>query len=136
MSEHTQQGMIVTPEILKEMLLGLAQELRKPPEKTPEQKAQEEQAKKDRAATARAALQAQLNRIARQKTCTHMRSNGSTTAVYVQNMNLMICQHCQGLVYPENMDPKKGGNGVDDGIYDTALFNKLLMLYSDSVGNV
>lgn len=124
------QGITLTPEQLKEMLLTMAAELRRPPDPTPQELAQREQDLRDRRATAEQQLHNMEMRRARQLTCSHLRSNGSTTAVYVQNLNLMICQHCQALIYPV------GQNGVEEGIYDTALFNKLLQLYSDSVGNV
>lgn len=129
------QGLTLSLEQLKELLISMAQELRKPADPTPEQAAAIEQSKADRKATAQAALRAQVNRNNAKKTCTHLRSNGSTCAVYVQNMQLMICQHCQALVYPESM-LKHGVPEEEGAVYDTNLFNRLLQLYSDSVGNV
>jgi hypothetical protein len=93
------------PAMSTDQFLELVKELRKPADPTPEQQAAIEQDKRDRQTQAELSLQIQDNRRAEQEACSHMRTGvwaGTTTAVYVQNGNFLICQQCQKIIRPEN----------------------------------
>lgn len=92
-------------------LLQLIQELRKPV-KTEKELRDEAQAETDRKAMAETLKQNQQNKMARQQSCSHMRANGSTTAVYVVDLNKLYCQACSKWIAPA----------------ESELFNKLYQL--------
>lgn len=100
-------------EQLQEILSSVIEAARKPPEPTPEQKAAAEQDKEMRRQQAELVLMEAENKRRAQEACSHMRRDGSTPSVYVQDGNYLICQHCQKIVRPE-VEPD--------------LFNKLFQL--------
>ena len=126
--ETPQPQLTFTSAQLKELMLEMAKELRRPADKTPEEAAAIETDKKMRMDAALAIKQQMDNKKAQQKACRHIRANGSTCAVHVASMGLMICQHCHALILPENANPEAGGYGPVGGIYDNDLFNKLMQL--------
>lgn len=107
-----------TVALLKEMLVTVLQEARKPADPTPEEAAAKEQDKALRKQTALLALNNQLAKEAEQEACIHQRRYGTTTAVYIQNGNYMICQQCQKKIYPDK---------------ETALFNKHFQLSTPAI---
>ena len=80
-------------------LKTLIQEIRKPIKTEEELKAQaeKEQSRKDLGETLK---QAAINRRAIQDNCSHMRSNGSTSGVYIQNGGYIFCQVCADVIRP------------------------------------
>jgi hypothetical protein len=80
-------------------LQTLIHEIRKPvkSEKEIRDEARQEADREQMAATLKLAEE---NRLARIKNCTHMRSNGSTTAVYISDLGKLYCQACAGWIDP------------------------------------
>lgn len=113
MSDAKAPAVALTPEQLQEVLRTVLQEARKPADLTPEQKAAEDTKKQHRKELALLVHQQNENRKIDQEMCTHLRRNGSTTGVYVQNGNYIICQACQKIIRPET---------------ETAMFNKIFYL--------
>ena len=119
----------LTTEQLREILVDMAREIRKPADPTPQEAAQFESEQRMRAENAKLiAEEHKRKRWMQEHGCAHQRANGSTTCVHVANLGVLICQHCQALIYPE------GAKGVPEGIYDTALFNKHFSLSLDANG--
>lgn len=83
-----------------DQLKELIEAVRKPIKTETEIRA-EEKAKQNRAALAATLKQNAENKRQEQENCSHMRSNGSTTAVYVTTLNAMLCQKCGLLIRPE-----------------------------------
>lgn len=104
----------------REAMKELASELRRPADKTPEQLAAAESDRKMRMDTALLEkTKAENKRWLQTQGCSHEREDGTCAAVFVQGYNMIICQRCNALIYPE------GTVGVPEGIYDTLLFNRL-----------
>lgn len=97
-------------------------ELRKPV-KTEKEIQAEQEAEADRLRMRETMRLREENRLKEQAACTHMRSNGTTTAVYVyangSSSDYLICQACQKCVYP-SAEPD--------------LFNKLMQAGAAGVG--
>lgn len=85
--------------LTKSDLLELLTEVRKPV-KTEEEIRAEKEKQADRAILADTLRLKEANKKAAQEACSHMRRDGSTTAVYVTNLQGMYCQACQLMIYP------------------------------------
>jgi len=116
----------LTAEQMKELMLAMAQELRKPPLPTPEQQAAIDSDKQMRKEQAQLALARMENERRERLACIHRRKDGTNNAVYVPNGHFMICQSCQAVIRPGTAP--EGDLGVD--IYNTQLFNELFQLQS------
>lgn len=92
MSESAQ----ISTKDLKELIT----ELRKPV-KTEEEIERQRQAKEDRAQLAEMLKATEANKKAVQEACSHIRRDGSTTAVYIQNGSFLFCQVCALVIRPE-----------------------------------
>jgi hypothetical protein len=88
-----------TVSITLDDLKTLITEIRKPV-KTEKETRDEEQQKVDREASREGLIQAEKNRLHKIATCSHMRSNGSTMAVYILDLNQLYCQACGGWITP------------------------------------
>ena len=95
-----------------EQLMQLINAIRTPV-KTEKEINTELQLERDREAMAETLKTAERLKLHRQETCSHMRPNGSTTAVYIPDLNRLYCQACTKWIFPE----KEGD-----------LFNKLYQL--------
>ena len=80
-------------------LLTLIQEIRKPV-KTEKEIQAERQQEADRERMMETLKLQEHNRQEKQRLCSHMRANGSTTAVFITDMNKMYCQACAGWISP------------------------------------
>jgi hypothetical protein len=118
----------VNAELLKELI----QELKKPAPPTEEElatreekkrKVQQEQEKRRRMATKHASI-LEAKKM-QQKTCTHLRRDGTSRAVYVKHGNYLICQKCNVLIRPT--EDQKNKSNINT-IYDTNLFNRLFQM--------
>ena len=116
--EETQALSPATVSVLKEMLVSVLQEARKPADPTPEELAARESDREMRKQTALQALGVQQSKIAEQEACVHLRRDGTTTGVYVENGNYIICQQCQKIIRPEK---------------ELALFNKLFQMTNPAI---
>jgi len=129
MSEAKNQAVTLTAEQLKDLMLSMAAELRKPADPTPEQAAQKENDLRDRRSNAEMQLQIIRNRAAEQQACSHERRDGSSSCVYVypqangQTGNFVICQQCQAMIHPEPRPTGPLAQETQNHIYDTRLFN-------------
>jgi hypothetical protein len=86
----------------REDLLAILAEIRKPV-KSEKEIREEEQKALDRKAMGETMAQAERNRLRAQELCSHMRGNGTTTAVYVpEPINKLYCQACAKWITPEN----------------------------------
>jgi len=94
-------------------LQKLVEALKAPAAPTPEQLAQKMQDEQMRREQASLVLQEMEQKRINQEACSHMRQNGSTPAVFVQDGAYMICQHCQKQVFRDQ---------------EPVLFNKLFQL--------
>lgn len=117
-------------ELVAAAVSAAVQESRKPSDPTPEEQAKIDSARAHRKDMALLEALKTQSRRANQMGCSHMRKNGTTPSVYVQNGNYMICQHCTGMIKPgsPSADELKYGTPY---IYDTDLFNRLLQLHID-----
>lgn len=88
-----------TVNITLDDLKTLISEIRKPV-KSEKEIHEEEQQKLDREAMRETLIANEKMRLNRIKTCSHMRANGSTTAVYILDLNRMYCQACGGWIIP------------------------------------
>lgn len=112
---------------MKDMLVAVLQEARKPLDPTPQQLAQIEQDRLIRKQNAETVLLTIANKRREREACIHMRRDNTTTAVYIASGNYCICQSCQAIIRP-GVAPE-GYSGED--FYDTQLFNKLWTLSQD-----
>jgi rRNA-processing protein FCF1 len=102
-----------TAEQLQEMLRTVLQEARKPADPTPAQIAELEAAQTARKQQAELVLAEAARKKAEQEACIHLRRDGTSTGVYVENGNYIICQQCQAIIRPET---------------NLAMFNRLFQL--------
>ena len=72
-------------------LKTLITEIRKPV-KSEKELREEEQQRLDREAMKETLIQNEKRRLHNIATCSHMRANGSTTAVYILDLNKLYCQ--------------------------------------------
>jgi hypothetical protein len=121
-----EKTLTLTASQLQQMLVEMAKEIRRPADPTPKELKELENDAKMRRDQAELVRQQMANRAWQKKTCSHTRTNGTTCAVFVGSLGVMICQHCQALIYPSDA-PKY----VEDGIYDTGLFNRLFQLEAE-----
>lgn len=112
---------------MKDMLVAVLQEARKPADPTEAQLAEIAQAQQMRKEQGELVRLTIANRRREQEACIHMRRDNTTTGVYIAGGNYIICQHCQGIIRP-GVAPE-GYSGQD--FYDTQLFNKLWTLSQD-----
>lgn len=124
-----EQAVTLTPSQLKEMFVEMAKELRRPADPTPEQLAQKQTDQDARRQTAESQLQIMRNKAAEQKACTHTRTNGTSTCVYIYPQanghtgNYVICQQCQAMIHAEPRPTGELAKETQSHIYDTNLFN-------------
>lgn len=85
---------------LQELITAAIAAAKQPPAPTPEELAQKEQEREMRRQQAELVLLEAENKRRAQEACAHMRRDGSTPAVYVQDGNYIICQHCQKVIRP------------------------------------
>jgi RNA polymerase-binding transcription factor DksA len=114
----------LTAEQLKEMLVTMAQEIRKPAELTPKQLAEEAQAKADRESTAKLQLIKLENQINLQHACTHRRKDRTTSCVYEYMGAYLICQQCQAIIHHGARPAGDLGKETSNHIFDTRMFNE------------
>jgi hypothetical protein len=93
----------------REDLLAILAEIRKPV-KSEKEIREEEQKAVDRQRMGETMALAERNRLRAQELCTHMRSNGTTTTVYITDLHRLYCQACAKWITPDE---------------DFALFNRL-----------
>src|SRR6266704_5729693 len=103
--EQKEKTLTLTASQLQEMLVTMAKEIRRPADPTPKEQRELDRDYQDRLEGAKAVRQQMANRAWQKKTCSHRRTNGTTCAVFVGSLSLMICQHCQALIYPADADP-------------------------------
>jgi hypothetical protein len=123
----TEKNVGIDAESMKDMLVAVLAEARKPADPTPEQVAQRAQDLQMRKEQGQLVLQTLANKRREQEDCIHMRRDNTTTAVYIASGNYCICQQCQAIVRP-GVAPE-GYSGQD--FYDTQLFNRLWTLSQD-----
>lgn len=85
----------------REDLLSILAEIRKPV-KSEKEIREEAQKEIDRKAMGETMALAERNRLRAQELCSHMRGNGTTTTVYVADLNRLYCQACAKWIIPEN----------------------------------
>ena len=128
------QAVTLTAEQLKEMLVEMAKEIRKPADPTPEQLAAIESDKETRRQQAELVRNQMENKRIEQSLCSHRRPrDSSSTCVYVRDGNYLICQQCQGMIHPEPRPTGEAGKETAHHIYDTNLFNTHLQLSQASL---
>lgn len=123
------QAVTLTAEQLKELMVAMAQELRKPPEPTEAEKAAIEQDLQFRRDRGQQELQRLANKRQEQATCLHLRKDGSSTCVHIfgtNNLNdYMICQQCQGMIHADPAPSGPLAREFEQGhIFNTRLFNE------------
>ena len=95
----------ISAEQLKEILATVIAEVKKPnaveQRELDRKEAEFEQAQEDRVQLAGQVMQQAAEKKAQQAMCSHMRRDGSTRAVYIQNGNYMLCQLCHDVIRPE-----------------------------------
>jgi hypothetical protein len=129
MSDPKSQAITLTADQLKEMLVTMAAEIRRPADPTPEQAAQKLTDQEARRSTAEMQFQIMRNRQAEQSACSHTRRDGSSSCVYVYPQasgatgNFVICQQCQAMIHPEPRPTGALAQETQSHIYDTRLFN-------------
>ncbi len=99
-----ESNVTVSVSTMKDMLIEVLKEARKAPELTEAELAELESAQSMRKERAELELARMETRRQEQEYCTHMRQGiyaGTTSAVYVENGNYMICQQCQKIVRPD-----------------------------------
>src|SRR5690348_8979351 len=97
-----EKAVTLTPSQLKDLMVEMAREIRRPADLSAEEIAAAEQDKKMRADTAQLEIAKAANRRWLQEYgCDHNREDGTCAAVHVANMGLIQCQRCNALVYPE-----------------------------------
>lgn len=118
------QAISLTADQLKDLMLTMAKELRKPADPTPEQLATIESEKASRRQQAELVKAKIDNDQLLQSLCSHVRPvNNSSTCVYVRDGNYMICQQCQAMIHPEPRPTGEAGKDTAHHIYNTSLFN-------------
>jgi hypothetical protein len=88
-----------TVSITLDDLKTLITEIRKPVP-TEKELREAEQQKLDREVSREGLIQAEKLRLQKIASCSHMRPNGSTTAVYILDLNKLYCQACGGWISP------------------------------------
>jgi len=96
MANPNEKTVAITLDDLKTLIT----EIRKPVPTEAELRAAEQQ-RIDREAMRETLIQNERNRLEKIKTCSHMRSNGTTTAVYIANLHKLYCQACAGWIDPQ-----------------------------------
>jgi regulator of protease activity HflC (stomatin/prohibitin superfamily) len=119
----------VTADQLKDILSTVITEARKPV-KTEEQIRAEQEKAQARAELAETLRQKAANDRRIKLNCTHMRSNGTTTATYIQNGGYLLCLGCQATIRSGEA-PKEDYPSAD--IYSTEMFNRLFQLQQQSL---
>jgi hypothetical protein len=104
---------------LAEVLRTVIAESKKPADPTPEELAQKAADREHRKQMAQLQQRREDERSREQEACVHCRLDGTTTGVYVQNGNYIICQQCQKIIRPET---------------ELQLFNRLMQLGASGGG--
>lgn len=124
------KAVTLTPDQLKDLLVSMAQELRKPADPTPEQLAQKQNDLEARKGIAQMQLEGIEAKKRLQAACAHTRAfNGSSTCVYIypqsdgKSGNYVICQQCQAIIHPGVRPEGPLGKDLENHIFDTQLFN-------------
>lgn len=118
------QAVTLTAEQLKDLMLTMAKELRKPADPTPEELAQAENDRKSRESTAKLQLEKLEREQANRMACTHRRKDRTTSMVYEYMGGYLICQQCQAIVHPGVRPGGDAGKETANHFYDTRLFNE------------
>jgi hypothetical protein len=135
MSDQKPQAITLTAEQLKEMLVTMATELRRPADPTPQQAAEIENDKRMREDRAAIELEKIAKRKLEQSMCDHSREDGTGACVPVYNnqngIDFLACQACQAIIHAGER-PTKGDAAKDteNHIFDTQIFNRELRRYS------
>ena len=118
------QAVTLTADQLKDLMLTMAKELRKPADPTPEQLAQKENDRLSREATARSQLEKMQRDQANRAACTHRRKDRTTSMVYEYMGGYLICQQCQAIVHAGARPEGDAGKETTNHFYDTRMFNE------------
>lgn len=86
--------------LTRDDLIAILTEIRKPV-KTEQELRDEASAKQDREAMMATLKQAEAIRQHKKATCSHMRPNGSTTAVFIPDLGKLYCQACSDWIAPD-----------------------------------
>lgn len=113
--------MELTAQQLKDLLMAVIAEGRKPAPLTEAQEAAFKQELDMRRDMGLQQLQLIANKRAEQAACSHYRRDNSCSGVFISDGYYIICQQCQAKVRP-GVAPDKDQSG---DIYDTNLFNRL-----------
>jgi hypothetical protein len=110
------------PEMVKELVTAAVAaavaESRKPLPLTEQQEAAKLQDMEMRRQQADLIKADEDRKLREQEACSHVRRDGTTTGVYVQDGNYILCQQCQKVIRPELEAP---------------LFNRLLQLATPAI---
>lgn len=109
---------------LKDILMSVIDAARKPVV-TDKELRDQAQAQDERKANAALVMQERANKLSLQKSCSHMRRDGSTRAVFVKGEDFMICQFCQAIIHGGE---RPASNPFPDHIYDNQMFNRLFQM--------
>lgn len=99
MSKPNEAAPAVTAGLTREDLIAIISEIRKPV-KTEKELREEEQLEADRRSMMETLKIAERNRRQAQKDCSHKRRDGSTTSVYITDLNRLYCQKCAKWIIP------------------------------------
>lgn len=123
----TEKGISLTAEDLQKLVataVAAAVEATRNPALTDKQKKEIQDAQDARVESAASIRQLQAAKRLEQQVCSHMRKNGSTRAVYVENGQFMICQSCQAVIRP-GVAPE-GVQNYMGYIYSDEIFYRLM----------
>jgi RNA polymerase-binding transcription factor DksA len=105
-------------ELVAAAVAAAVAESRKPLPLTEEQESAKQQNMEMRRQQAELIKADEARKKLEQEACSHTRRDGSTTGVYVQDGNYIICQQCQKVIRPE---------------VEPALFSRLLQLATPAI---
>ena len=126
-----EQAVTMSPADLQQLIaaaVGAAVAEAKKPVITEKDKRDLEMAQQSRQEQSELVKKIAADKMRRQKICSHMRRDGSTRGVYVENGNFIVCLGCQGIIRPGTAPENYKGSDI----HDTDLFNRLFQLTSDS----
>lgn len=135
MSNPKESGINLSPEQLKELMVAMAAELRKPADPTEQEQAQIQNDLQMRRERGETELQKIANKRAIQSICQHTRPvDGTTHCVHIYGTNnltdYMICQGCGAQIHAEPR-PAAGSplaKELEHHIFDTRMFNQHYMM--------
>jgi hypothetical protein len=135
MSDQKSQAITLTADQLKEMLVTMAAEIRRPADPTPQQAAEIENNRRMREDRAQIELQKIAHRRLEQSMCDHSREDGSGACVPVYNnqngIDFLACQSCQAIIHAgERPTTGDAAKDTENHIFDTQIYNRELRRYS------